>query len=366
MKAKNHIIVFLIAILLVSCAPTATAIPTVTAIPTTLLISPPITPIVLPTPTDNEFDKHFVVYSASTDETSVNLYLVNTNSQDNKQITNVKYANYPSWSPDGKKIIFSSGGGLYIIGENGTGTTNIVDTPDFEIHPTWSPDMSKIAFISQNTKDTSLYNLMVVNIDGTNLITLSSNLGEIDYFSSFSWSPDGRKITFSQPLKKSREIVTVNTDGTRLTQVTNLLAPPYSPPIQPSWSPDGKKIAFVTWDLFIVNPDGTELKKLVDQKAEGFSVLGSPHWSPNGKYIACESGDNIILVNLVTKKIITISGEYPIGGYSWSPIGDKLAYFVYPGNGTLNIETINLNSMQKAQITKDLGFYPWQSLSWQP
>jgi Tol biopolymer transport system component len=137
---------------------------------------------------------HFVVYSASSDESSINLYLVNTDSGENQQITDVKYANYPSWSPDGKKIVFSLSNGLYFLsGENKTDLTKIIDTPKFEIHPIWSPDSTKIAFISQDMDDPSLYDLSVVNVDGTELITLASNLGVFDFFSSFSWSPDGKK-----------------------------------------------------------------------------------------------------------------------------------------------------------------------------
>jgi Tol biopolymer transport system component len=309
---------------------------------------------------------HLVVYSASSDEKSVNLYLVNTDSGENQQITNLEYANYASWSPDGKRIVFSSNNGLYFINTvNKTDLTKIIDTPNFEIHPNWSPEGSKIAFISQNVDNASLYDLMVVNVDGTGLITLATNLGEIDYFSSFSWSPDGERITFSNPVDESREIFTISVDGTGLQQVTNLSAPPNSPPIHPAWSPDGKKIAFVTWDLLIVNSDGTELDKLVE-KTEGISIFGAPQWSPDGKYIACQNGDNIVLVGATNKQIATITAEKPISGHAWSPQGDDLVYFVHNGNGTLNIEKIDVSSMQRVQITKNLGSYPWQSLSWQP
>jgi len=309
---------------------------------------------------------NYIVYSASSDDTKVNLYLVDIKSGDKKQLTNMKYANYPSWSSDGKKIVFSSSDGLYFIDENPINLTKIIDTPNFEIDPIWSPDGSRIAFISQHLDDQSLYDLMIVNVDGTGLITIARNLGEPDNSSSFSWSPDGKKIALSHPFEESREIVVVNADGSGLTQVTNLSSPSYSPPIQPSWSPDGKKIAFVTWDLYIVNADGTGLAKLTEKDKKGFSALTAPRWSPNGRYIACRNGDNIILVNLVNGQVTTINGKYPIADYSWSSRGDNLAYFIHNGNGTLNIETINVNSMQKTQVAKDLGFYPWQSLEWQP
>jgi Tol biopolymer transport system component len=314
---------------------------------------------------------HFVVYSASSDEKSVNLYLVNADSGENQQITNVEYANYPAWSHDGKKIVFSASDGLYFMKSGKeNGLTKIIDTSSFEIHPSWSPDGSKIAFISRSVENTALYDLMVVNVDGTGLITLARDLGEIDYFSSFSWSPDGKQLTFSKPISEYRQIFTINSNGTALTQVTNLSAASNALPIEPAWSPDGKKIAFVTYDLFIVNPDGTELKKLAE-KTEGLSTFGYPLWSPDGKYIACHNGDNIVIVNPISGQRTTLSGENPLGAYSWSPNGDQLAYFIFNGSmdvsyGNLGIEKVDINSMQKTPLTKDAGFYPWQSLAWQP
>src|SRR5450759_3109665 len=101
MKTKTVITVLLIPFILASCAPATTAVPTKTAILTTSIPVSSATPTFSPptqspAPTANKIESHFVVYSASSDETSVNTYLVNTNSGENQQITKMEYANYPS------------------------------------------------------------------------------------------------------------------------------------------------------------------------------------------------------------------------------------------------------------------------------
>lgn len=332
-----------------------------------ILIVFPVLALTLTMCTDSLYQNNYIVYSASSNDTSVNLYLVDVNSKEKRQLTNTTYSNYPSWSSDGKKIVFTSDEGLYFINVDGTNLTKIIDTPNFETNPVWSPNHLKVAFISQNLGNQKLYNLMVVNIDGSNLITIANDLGEIDFYSSFSWSPNGQKLVFSYPANGSREIFTVNSDGSNLTQVTHLSTPPYSPPVQPSWSPDGEMIAFVTFDLQAIKSDGTGLTKLIDKEKIGSSALHAPKWSPDGTYIACQSlGGNVYLINLIDNQVKDLTGERTAGNFAWSPKGNQLAYFVVDGNGTLNIETINIDSFQNAQIVTGVGFYPWQSLSWQP
>lgn len=72
-------------------------------------------------------------------------------------------------------------------------------------------------------------------------------------------------------------IYTMNGDGTGLAQVTYGL--------DPSWSPDGKRITFSRWDapagLYIANANGSNVQQLY-----GAAQLLSPQWSPDGSRIA--------------------------------------------------------------------------------
>jgi Tol biopolymer transport system component len=70
-----------------------------------------------------------------------------------------------SWSPDSRRIAFSSdrlgvsftrSQDIFTIGVSGTGLTRVTSLPSNENHPTWSPDGTRIAFVSDRAK-TDLY-----------------------------------------------------------------------------------------------------------------------------------------------------------------------------------------------------------------
>ncbi len=142
-----------------------------------------------------------------------------------------------SWSPDGRRIVLSSGGDLFLADPRSGELTKITGCASCSYDgparfPAWSPTDDRIAFNAANS-------IHVVNSDGTGWRTIVNSAG-----ASFD-----------------------ELNGNR-----------------PEWSPDGTKLAFwATEGLFVVNADGSELRLLVDRTPTFTS--GGPFWSPDSRRV---------------------------------------------------------------------------------
>ena len=111
------------------------------------------------------------------------IWVVNANGSGQQRLTESSQAvNYagarrPRWSPNGKLILFESSLGfvrdLYTIRPDGTGLTNLTNTPGIdEAYADWSPDGSKIAFSWGE-------DVFIMNADGSGRTNIS-NYPEVD------------------------------------------------------------------------------------------------------------------------------------------------------------------------------------------
>ena len=109
------------------------------------------------------------------------LYVINVDGTGLKRLTETDnlWNTFPSFSPDGRQILFrrlfgerSEQGMLFnseimVTNVDGTDAKDISRDPDFDGWPAWSPDGTRIAF-SSNRSDT--YQIYVMNADGSGLV----------------------------------------------------------------------------------------------------------------------------------------------------------------------------------------------------
>ena len=163
----------------------------------------------------------------------------------------------PELSPNGEWIIFTKNGdGLWLMRPNGKNPHQLTNRDD--IDPTWSSDGSMIAFASSRVGDRQLF---VMNADGTNIRQVTN----LDFMGGrTSFSPDGTKLAFYRGPSGDHNIYVLNVDGTGLVQLTD-----GGDNLGPSWSPDGDWIAFTSFrdgnnEIYIIHPDGTGLTRLTN------------------------------------------------------------------------------------------------------
>jgi TolB protein len=155
------------------------------------------------------------------------------------------YVEYADWSRDGTKIVFmsqepgASGSdpdyNVYVMNADGTGVTRLTTAPGEDGWPSWSPDGRRIAFTttrddcSNSTAGDCLssgdigpfFDLYVMNADGSDQHRITNKMAQF-----VDWSPDGRYLVFSPGLNVIRP------DGTGLTQI-----PGAGGALFPDWAP---------------------------------------------------------------------------------------------------------------------------------
>ncbi|HPS86281.1 MAG TPA: DPP IV N-terminal domain-containing protein [Spirochaetota bacterium] len=252
-----------------------------------------------------------IVFARFSSMSVANLYIMSSDGSHVKQLTEGNWIDsYCSWSPDCKKIAFSSNRDgnfkIYVINEDGTNLERLTDTlPGYNDYmPTWSPDGKNILFYSNISGNLEIY---IMKADGTGTPTNLSNNSSADSLPSMS--PDGSQIVFQTNRDGNMEIYIMNADGTGTpTNLTNTAANDTAP----TWSPDGSKILYEsfsgTYDLWTINPDSPATSKVnITNTTTIGEAKGS--WSPDGSEIIFAQGStpkNIGKINADGTENITL------------------------------------------------------------
>lgn len=208
-----------------------------------------------------------IVFTSSA-EPSPNIYSMNADGTDRKRLTNNFSDRSPSFSPDGKRIVWSasvasqgaSGSStrdqIWVMNADGSNQKALTSSAGGKYWPSFSPDGQKIIFIGRG--DGSRISWM--NLDGTGLTSIDQ---EISNAGSNYLSPDGAQIVFISKRDGGERVWLVGANGSNPICLTTPENSDFSAAFSSCFSPSGGQIAFTgirshNAQIYVMNRDGSQ------------------------------------------------------------------------------------------------------------
>ena len=259
----------------------------------------------------------FLVTSVRTGDTEI--FQVDPQTGDAHNVTRSPSSEdrYPCWSPDGRRIAFTSNrdGGtynLFVCDANGNNVRQLTHETGSSVAymPSWVGD--RIAFGLHRDKP----EMASIRPDGSDLKLLGEGHDPC-------LSPDGRRIAFTGEVPGGVSVFVMDADGSNRRQIVHA-ANPWGA-IFPGWSPDGKRIVYSfkageSLELFVVDAEGKGEPRQLTHLGK---VCTPAAWSPDGRWISFRCTDEMYWRN--KQRMEQVYAQHP---------GDKRPVWVIRPDGS--------------------------------
>ena len=320
-------------------------------------------------------------------------------------------------SPDGSRVLYGvtyysveqnkSNREIFAVNTNGTDNKQITLSAKSEYGAKWVKGGSRVAFLSSESGSMQVWEM---NPDGTNRTQVTNREGGV---TDFLYSPDGTKILYIADVKYGQRTVDVypdlpkssgriiddlmfkhwdewvetvphpflvDYDGVTVSNERDILAgEPFECPMKPfggveqiAFSPDSKTVAYTcrkktgleytlstNSDIYIYDIAAGKTVSNLTEGMMGYDI--NPAFSPDGTLMAfqsmerdgCESDKNrLMVIELATGKRtdLTDGWDQSVDQFVWSNDGQNI-YLLSCQHGTIQIYSVGVKSKMFKQIT---------------
>ena len=329
-------------------------------------------------------------------------------------------------SPDGKKVVYTvayysvpenkSNREVFVMNADGSDNKQITKTGFAENEAVWIKGGTKIAFLCNESGSSQLWEM---NPDGTDRKRLSDYDKDIE---GFAFSPDEKKVLFISQVKtvnstadkypdldKATGVIITDLmykhwdewvttaphpfvadfDGNGISNIVDILNDePYESPMKPwggieqlAWNMTSDKVAYTcrkktgleyaistNSDIYIYDLNTKKTENITEEN-KGYDT--NPQYSPDGKYIAWQSMERdgyeadlnrLFIMNLETgeKRFVSKAFESNVDAFVWGADA-KVIYFTGVWHGESQIYALDLANDSVKAITS--GMYDYEGVA---